>query len=75
MSVVEMMETATPAAGEFLEILTVLVAVVGLWFHWGFMVARRIGGSIELAETPTNPIDINQPYLSARIGWIFIDYL
>jgi hypothetical protein len=42
----EVMEAATPAAGEFLEVCAVLVAVVGLWFHWGFMVARGIWGSI-----------------------------
>jgi hypothetical protein len=33
---VEVMEAATPAAGEFLEVLAVFVAVVGFWFGLGF---------------------------------------
>jgi hypothetical protein len=66
--VVKVVEAATPAAGEFLQVLAVFVAVVGLWFHWVFMMARGFGGSIKLVETPTNPSNINQPYLSARIG-------
>jgi hypothetical protein len=67
MVVMEVVEAATPAAGEFLEVCAVFVAVVGLGFH-GF--GGGIGGSIasaapriELAETPTsrcsNPININ----------------
>jgi hypothetical protein len=71
MPVVKMMEAATPAAGEFLEVCAVFVAVVGLWFGLGFHgFGGGIGGSIasaapriELAETPTsrcsNPININ----------------
>jgi hypothetical protein len=31
----EVVEAATPAAGEFLEVLAVFVAVGGLWFHGG----------------------------------------
>jgi hypothetical protein len=71
----KVMETATSAAGEFLEVCAVFVAVVGLWFHW----VLGLRGSIELAKTTksrlSNPIDINQPYLSARIGWLSVDYL
>jgi hypothetical protein len=33
--VVEVVEAATPAAEEFLEVLAVFVAVGGLWFHGG----------------------------------------
>jgi hypothetical protein len=33
---VEVVETATPAAEEFLEVLAVFVAVGGLWFGLGF---------------------------------------
>jgi hypothetical protein len=48
---VEVVETATFAAGDFLQVLAVFVAVVGLWFHGVFMMARGFWGSIELAET------------------------
>jgi hypothetical protein len=33
---VKVVEAATPAAGEFLEVLAVFVAVVGFWFGLGF---------------------------------------
>jgi hypothetical protein len=52
---VKMVETATPAAGEFLEVLAVFVAVGGLWF--GFHGSRDFGGSIELTET----VQISKP--------------
>jgi hypothetical protein len=68
--VVEMVKAATPTAGGFLEVCAVFVAMVGSWFHG----VGGFGGSIELAEMPTNPIDITQPYLSDRIGWLSIDY-
>jgi hypothetical protein len=50
MPVVKMMETATPAAGEFLEVLAVFVAVVGLWFGLGFHGVGDLRGSIELLK-------------------------
>jgi hypothetical protein len=37
----EVMETATPAAGEFLEVLTVFVAMLGFWFGLGL---HGVGG-------------------------------
>jgi hypothetical protein len=41
MVVMEVVEAATPAAGEFLEVCAVFVAVVGLWFGLGF---HGVGG-------------------------------
>jgi hypothetical protein len=42
MPVVEVVEAATLAAREFLEICAVFVAVVGFWGHWelGFLGKR-----------------------------------
>jgi hypothetical protein len=54
----EVMEAATPAAGEFLEVLAVFVAVVGFWFGLGFhgvgMVANAIGGQTSIKQ-PRQP--------------------
>jgi hypothetical protein len=43
MLVVKMMEAATPAAGEFLQVGAVFAAVVGFWFHGVFMVSEDLG--------------------------------
>jgi hypothetical protein len=50
---VEVVKTATPAAGEFLEVCAVFVAVVGLGSGLGFHGVRDLRGSIELRRRET----------------------
>jgi hypothetical protein len=40
---VEVVKTATPAAGEFLQVLAVFVAVVGLWLGFHCVGVRDLG--------------------------------
>jgi hypothetical protein len=47
------MEAATPAAGEFLEVLTVFVAVVGLWFG-----LHGVGGDQSTRTTRPEPFGL-----------------
>jgi hypothetical protein len=44
----EVVKAATPAAGEFLEVLAVFVAVVGFWFGLGF---HGVGGDWGIDRT------------------------
>jgi hypothetical protein len=53
----EVMETATPAAGEFLEVLVVFVAVVELWFSLGF---HGVGGEGFGGDRSTTPFPLKE---------------
>jgi hypothetical protein len=46
----KVVEAASPAVWEFLEVLAVFVAVVGLWFHGVGMVANAIGRQTSIKQ-------------------------
>jgi hypothetical protein len=73
---VEVMETATPTAGEFLEVCAVFVAVVGSWLGLGFHDVGELGiaqtnGNVDRIggnRTPQTPLSKNHSPLSHLIS-------
>jgi hypothetical protein len=56
--IVKVVEAATPAAGEFLEVLAVFVAVIGLWLGFHCVGGEGFGGDQSTRTTRPEPFGL-----------------